>query len=231
MPLPLLLAQATAAGLSGAPTLGSTAALSSIAAPAAGFSIGGLLSGIGGWMGQNKALTMGIGAMAGQALGGVSTGGAPTGKIKLTKEGKSLETSLYESLKKNKLFPENLASRFIGQAKKIEQMRSRASSRMFQRAASEDVVPGGIAKAMLAEGASRLRGAPEGYRQAGEARRRFTLNRMSQLQNFINQQLQTPVMQAEAALINQELAQARGATQGQALGNIAQLLALSHVYK
>lgn len=201
-----------------------------------GFSAGayqskGLLSQVGSWLGQNPALTMGVGAMLPTALGRTSTGTAPTAKIELTPRGKQLETSLYKSLKENKLFPENLATRFIGQAKKIEQLRSRASRRLFSRAASEDVVSGGVAKAMLTEGASRMRGAQEGYRKAGEARRGFTLNRLSQLQNFMNLQTQTPVLQAEADLINRELAQARGATQGAALGSIAQLLALSHVYR
>jgi hypothetical protein len=229
MALPLVLAGALGAGLTGSATIGSTAALSSMTAAAAG---GGLLASIGGWMGANPGLTLGIGAAAGQALGGgVSTGGAPSAKVELTAKGKALETSLYESLKKNKLFPENLASRFIGQARKIEQLRSRASSRMFQGVTTNDnVVSGGVAKAMVAEGASAIRGAQEGPRQAGEARRRFTLNRMSQLQNFINSQLQTPVLQAQSDLINQELAQARGATQGQTLGNIAQLLAMNKVY-
>lgn len=192
---------------------------------------GGLLAQAGGWIKQNPALAMGIGAMLPTALGRTSTGTAPTAKIELTARGKQLETELYKSLKENKLFPENLAARFIGQAKKIEQLRSRTSRRLFSRAAAGDVVSGGVAKAMVAEGASGIRGAQEGVRQVGEARRGFTLSRLSQLQNFINQQLQTPVMQAEADLISQELSQQRGAVQGRALGNIAELLAISHAFK
>ena len=111
-------------------------------APASAFQSKGLLSQFGGWMEQNPALAMGIGSMIPAALGRTSTGTAPTAKVELTEKGKQLETSLYKSLKENKLFPENLASRFIGQAKKIEQARGRASGRMFQGAAAQDVVGG-----------------------------------------------------------------------------------------
>jgi hypothetical protein len=168
------------------------------------------------------------------AMGRTSTGSAPTAKVELTERGKELETSLYKSLKENRLFPENLASRFVGAAKKIEMARSKVSRRMFAGVGAgadrDRVVPGGVVKALVTEGASALRGATEGPRRAGEARRGFALNRLSQLQNFMNLQTQTPVLQAEADLINQELSIARGATQGQALGNIAQMLAISHVY-
>lgn len=200
----------------------------------------------GGGFGQNLALGLGIGAMGMSAFGGTSTGGAPSAKIELTAEGKKLETGLYESIK-SELFPENLASRFIGQAKKAVQVQQRASKRMIQGAtggftggggggfggggASGDwQISGNVARAFLTQTQAGLKGVQEGPRQVGEAKRTFALNRMAKLQNFMNLQEQVPVLRAEAELINQELAQYRGAQRGAALGGIAQLLATGYAY-
>ncbi len=193
---------------------------------------GGAFSQIGGAIGQNPALAMGIGALGMSAFGGTSTGGAPSSKIELTEEGKKLETGLYESIKGD-LFPENLASRFIGQAKKVVQAQQRVSSRMIQGATAggqDGAVSGNVARAFLTQTQAGLKGVQEGPRQVGEAKRTFALNRMAKLQNFMNLQMQTPVLRAEAELINQELAQYRGAQRGAALGGIAQLLATGYPY-
>lgn len=190
----------------------------------------GLGSQIGGWMQQNQALTSGLGALGATAFGGASTGTAPTARVKLTKSGKKLETALYESIKG--LFPENLASRFVGAAKKMEQQRQKLSQGVFKGATARDpgrAMSGGVAKAFLGETRARLGGAAEGPRQAGEARRGFALNQMGQMQNFMNIQMQTPVLRAQASLINQQMAQQRGAQRGAALGGMAQLLALSRI--
>jgi len=172
---------------------------------------------VGGW-GENLALGLGVGALGMSALGRTSTGVAPSAKIPLTAAGKKLETSLYKSIK-TELFPENLASRFIGQAKKIEQARRRVSGRLFQGATAtgpDRAISGDVARAFLTETRERYKGAQEGPRQLSEAKRKFALNRLTKLQNFINLQTQTPVLRAEADLINQELAQMRGAQRGAA---------------
>jgi hypothetical protein len=92
-------------------------------------------------------------------------------------------------------------------------------------------VSGNVARAFLTQTQAGLKGAQEGPRQVGEAKRTYALNRLTKLQNFMNLQMQTPVLRAEADLINQELAQYRGAQRGAALGGIAQLLATNYAYR
>jgi len=194
---------------------------------------GGFLNQIGGWLEDNPALAIGAGALGMQAFGGTSTGAAPSGKITLTKKGKELETSLYKSIK-SELFPENLASRFIGDAKKIEQSRRRMSEKGFAGAGfrgPRSVVSGNVARGYLSETAARLGGAGAGVRKAGESRRTFALNRLAKLQNFMNLQMQTPVLRAEADIFGKEQEQYEAAQRGSALGGLAQLAALSTVMR
>ncbi len=167
----------------------------------------------------------GAGVFGALGAGGSSTGFAPTTKITLTPAGKKLEKGLFESIKGD-LFPENLASRYIGKAKRTEGKRRRASERVFNKAAGSEVTTGGVGSAIIEEQASRLRGGTEGIRQGGEARTNFAKNRLTDLQNFMNLQTQTPVLRAQADLISSEQEQLRGAQQGASLGNIAQLLAV-----
>lgn len=167
----------------------------------------------------------GAGLFGALGSGGSSTGFAPSAKITLTPAGKELEKGLFESIKGD-LFPENLASRYIGKAKRTEGKRRRASQQVFNRAAGRDVTTGGVGSALIEEHASRLRGGTEGIRTSGEARRTFASNRLTDLQNFMNLQTQTPVLRAGADLVSAEQEQRRGAQQGAALGNIAQLLAV-----
>lgn len=191
----------------------------------------GFLSQAGGWLEQNPALAIGAGALGMQAFGKTSTGVAPSAKIELTKRGKELETSLYKSIK-SELFPENLASRFIGDAKKIEQSRRRISERGFAGAGyrgPDTAVGGNVARGFLSETATRLGAAGAGARKAGESRRTFALNRLAKLQNFMNIQMQTPVLRAEADIFGREQEQYEAAQRGSALGGLAQLAALSTV--
>ncbi len=169
----------------------------------------------------------GAGLLGGIGAGGeTSSGFAPTAKIELTPEAKALEKQIFESIK-NDLFPENLAARYIGQAKETEQKRRKVSDKLFNRTIGDDVRSGGTAQAIIAEMSSRLRGGRQGEGRVGEARRGFAENRITNMQNFINLQRQTPLLRAQAELISQEQEQASGARQGAALGSIAQLLALS----
>ena len=157
--------------------------------------------------------------------GGSSTGFAPSAKITLTPAGKELEKGLFESIKGD-LFPENLASKYIGKAKRTEGKRRRTSEQVFNRAAGKEVTTGGVGSALIEEFSSRQRGGTEGIRQGGEARTNFAKNRLTDLQNFMNLQTQTPVLRAQADLVSSEQEQLRGAQQGASLGNIAQLLAV-----
>ena len=145
-------------------------------------------------------------------------------EIKLTPGGEKLETSLYESIRDD-LFPENLASRYIGQAKRAEGKRRRASERGFNKAAGSDVMVGNIGQALISEFLSRTRGGLGGIREGGRARGTFARGRLGNLRNFINLQSQTPILNAQSQLLSGELKQAEGARQGAFIGGIAQLAA------
>lgn len=153
----------------------------------------------------------------------------PITQPKLTPKGEKLEKELFKSIKTT-LFPENLASRFIGDAKRIMQTRRRVSRRGFAGAGfrgPESVVGGNVARGFLNETATRLRGTQPGIRRAGEARREFSLGRLGNLQNFINLQSGTPILKARAGLIKGEQEQAAGARKGAFIGSLAQLAAMS----
>ncbi len=155
----------------------------------------------------------------------------PITQPKLTPKGEKLEKELFKSIKTT-LFPENLASRFIGDAKRIEQARRRGSERRFAGAGfrgRENVVGGNVAKGFLGETSARLRGTRPGIRRAGEARRKFSLGRLGNLQNFINLQSGTPILRAQAGLIKGEQEQAAGAKKGAFIGSLAQLAAMSDI--
>lgn len=206
--------------------VGQGALFGGIGGAAGGFFAGGTAGGLTGTQGALLGGSLGS-TLGSTAFGGeTSSGFAPTAKIELTPEAKALEKQLFESIK-NDLFPENLAARYIGQAKETEQKRRRVSDKLFSRTIGDDVRSGGTAQAIIAEMSSRLRGGRQGVRRVGEARRGFAENRITNMQNFINLQRQTPLLRAQAALIDQEQEQLSGARQGAALGSIAQLLALS----
>lgn len=193
----------------------------------------GFLSQIGSYLTQNPALSLGIGALGMSALGAGPVGTVPAAEIKLTGKGKELETKLYESIK-TQMFPENLASKYLGQAKRMLEEGQRISRKMLTAgtvSGPDKVISGNVARAFLTETQEGLKGVQEGPRQAGQMRRQFSLNRLGKLQNFINLQLQTPVMRAESELISRELGQYRGAQRGAALGAIAQLLAAEYAYR
>ena len=203
--------------------VGQGALFGGIGGAAGGFFAGGAAGGLTGTQG---ALFGGLAGAGLGAAGSTSSGFAPTAKIELTPQGKELEKGLFESIKSD-LFPENLAARYIGQAKETEQKRQKVSDKLFSRTIGDDVRSGGTAQAIIAEMSSRLRGGRQGVRRVGEAKRGFAENRITNMMNFMNLQRQTPVLRAQAELISQEQEQLSGARQGAALGSIAQLLALS----
>jgi hypothetical protein len=153
----------------------------------------------------------------------------PSTETRMTPAGENLETALYENLKKN-LFPENLASRFIGQAKRFEQGRQREWRGQFQGLSApgtQNVVSGqAIGGGLLSEAQARLSGGSAGYRQVGEAKRGFAISRLGNLQNFMNLQSQTPMLKAEADLLKGELKQQQGYETGATIGTILRLAAM-----
>ena len=160
--------------------------------------------------------------------GGTSSG---TAGVKMTPRGRSLEPKLSKSLQTD-LFPENLASQFIGDAKKMFQARKRISSRVITSAAAtgpERAVTGNVAKGLLAETSLGLGEASAGARKVGREKRAFSLESLNEWQNFINLQSGSSVMQAQADLVRTEMGQARGAGVGAGLGGFAQLLAAERV--
>ena len=176
-----------------------------------------------------------VGAIAGAAIGGLFGGGKKKQKVYVpafSPEGKKVKGELQKSVM-GTLFPENLAARFIGDARKIEQARRKTTEHGFAGAGfrgPETVVTGSAARGFLGETSTRLRGAPAGTRQAGEAKRGFELSRLGNLQNLINLETDKPLALAQAGLYKKELGQAEGARTGAAIGSLASLVALSRYF-
>ncbi len=193
---------------------------------AAGAVIGAKIGAIGGP----------LGILAGAAIGGLFGKKKKKDKIYIptfSPEGKKVFKELHKSVLGN-LFPENLASRFIGDAKRIEQARRRGSERRFAGAGfrgPENVVGGNVAKGFLGETATRLKGTRPGIRRAGEARREFSLSRLGNLQNIINLESNKPLALAQANLYKKELSQQAGARTGAAIGSAVSLAAISKYMK
>ena len=146
----------------------------------------------------------------------------------LTPAGEKLEKGLFTSIK-SELFPENLASRFVGDAKKLAGARRRHAQKTTAGAGfrgPENVVAGEVGRGILGESATRLGEAGVGARRAGGAKRDFAINRLGKLQNFINLQSGTPILRAQAGLIKGEQKQAAGAQEGALLGTLAQFATL-----
>ena len=176
------------------------------------------------------------GAIAGAAIGGLFGGKKKKDKKvyvpAFSPEGKEVKGELHKSVM-GTLFPENLAARFIGDAKKIEQARRKTAGRGFAGAGfrgPESVVTGSAARGFLNETATRLESVRPGVRQAGEAERGFELSRLGNLQNLINLETDKPLALAQAGLYKKELGQAEGARTGAAIGSLASLVALSRYF-
>lgn len=169
------------------------------------------------------ALLLGGGALAASAAS-KGNGFKPQTTPILTPAGKKLEKGLFTSIK-SELFPENLASRFIGDAKKL----AGARRKQFQKISAgagfrgpENIVSGDVGRGILGETATRIGEAGIGARKAGGAKREFAISRLGKLQNFINLQSGTPILRAQAGLIKGEQKQAAGAQKGAILGSLAQ---------
>lgn len=179
---------------------------------------------------MEPATALTIGAMGGSALSGLF-GGKKTKKVYVpvySTEGKGLFSALHASVME-KNFPKNLASRYIGDALKIERQRRKAFEKSLSKAAVTSpgrVVTGNVTRGLLGETATRLRNAPAGYRAAGQAEKSYEINRLSNMQNIINLESNKPLALATASLLKKETEQAESAQRGAALGSLAQLAAL-----
>lgn len=176
-----------------------------------------------------------VGAIAGAAIGGLFGGKKKSQKIYVpafSPEGKKVKGELQKSIM-GALFPENLAARFIGDARRIEQARRKTTEQGFAGAGfrgPEKVVTGNVARGFLGETATRLRGVQRGARQAGEAKRGFELSRLGNLQNLINLETDKPLALAQAGAYKKELSQTEGAGMGAAIGSLASLVAASRYF-
>jgi len=151
----------------------------------------------------------------------------PSAQITMTPAGQSLETSLYKSIKTD-MFPKNLASKYLGSAKKILRTRQKASQRTFATSRSDESVGSGqTVRGLLAGTGASIADASAGYEQVHEMKRGHALNQMNLKQNFMNLQSNQPILQGQQSLFKQEDAQRRGADLGASLGGMAQLIALS----
>lgn len=176
-----------------------------------------------------------VGAIAGAAIGGLFGGKKKSQKIYVpafSPEGKKVKGELQKSIM-GALFPENLAARFIGDARRIEQARRKTTEQRFAGAGfrgPENVVTGNVARGFLGETATRLGGVQRGARQVGQAKRGFELSRLGNLQNLINLETDKPLALAQADLYKKELSQLEGAETGAAIGSLASLVAASRYF-
>lgn len=189
------------------------------------------LMGTGGTFNPAQALsTMGMGMGLMQAFsGGAATGYAPTTLINMTAAGKKLEKTLFETAKKQYeggLLPPNLASIYIGGIKREEGKRAKATRGMLAGAATRDVGTGRDIEAILGESGARMEGLTAPARWRAEMSEEEFRNALKNLSNIMAIEKQAPILQAQSQLAKSGFRQMQRATQGAALGDVAQYLAL-----
>lgn len=197
-----------------------------INATSAGSSGGGFFSSLS----SNPMLPMvgvGIGAAASTLFG--SSGSAPQMAIPLLREGRALEKNIFNAINSGGI-PYNLASRYIGQAKKLAMERKRMYDKQLAGVGSREVVPGSSLTMLSAKLKQQLMDSMEGQRSLGEAKIGQAQNRLSQLINFRNQKLQVPIMAAQNQAAQAQYQQLISARKGAALGSLAELAGASYFY-
>jgi len=175
-----------------------------------------------------------LGAGLGQAAATLwgDSGSAPQQRVNLSAGGKKLEANIFNAIQNNGI-PFNLASRYIGQAKKIAQTRNRANRNVLSKYAAGNVsgvTSGRGLTALLASSSQRLAGAGAGETALYNARRGQYANTQGNLLSFRNQQLQTPILAAQNQAASREYDQLIGARKGAALGSLAELAGASYFY-
>jgi hypothetical protein len=194
------------------------------------------LLGMGGKFNPFQAMTtagMGLGLMQSFGGGGSSSGFAPTAQINLSPEGKKLEKTTYQTIKKQYetgLMPPNLASIKMGRIKRKEGVRHRAAMAGLGKLSARRVRTGAGVGAALAEGGERMEGLTAPKKWLAMSKEEEARNALVNLINFRNTQLQVPLLKAQTGFANYALDRQRGAQQGSqrgaALGGLAQYLAM-----
>jgi hypothetical protein len=191
------------------------------------------LFGSGGQFGMSQTMsTIGMGLGLAQAFGKDATGSAITQTVPLSKEGKKLKTSLLEDTKA-KLTGANLAEPYVrayvsaqkGRLKRQAGAQTRALRGITGELASRDVRTGRGMGALVASAGQRIEGGAAPAKWESEFIRGERAKGISGLQNIRNIELQTALLKASGGFAKTEIGRMRGATQGQALGDLARYLA------
>jgi hypothetical protein len=231
MPFPLMLAAGAGAAMTGGAAVGTGAAGSGLLG---GLLFGGATSagllGAGGSFGLPQTMsTLGMGLGVAQAFGGSSQGAAPTSKVTLSPEGKQLEKDLFSTVKKQYqegLMPPNLASVYMGKIKRAEAERKRAAKEMLSGFTTRRLRTGAGPRAALREGFAQIEGAGMPTKWRTTARQEEFRNALASLGNIRNIELQTGTLRAQSMFGRSLLDQMREASQGRALGDVAQYAAM-----
>lgn len=185
------------------------------------------LFGTGGQFGIAQTLgTAGMGLGLAQAFGGTSQGAAPTAEIKLSPEGEKLEKALFGKIKtqyETGLMPKNLASIYIGKIKR----QVAPSARIPRGVLSGDRVrTGRQVGQIVGEAGQRMEGEVAPAKFMAAKRQEEMISAITNLQNIMNIERQVPILKAQAGFTGGLLSRMGGAAKGQALGDVAQYLAM-----
>lgn len=152
----------------------------------------------------------------------------PSGTVTRTKGSEQLLDKTVTSIE-NTFFPENLASRFRGDAMRLLQSQRRLQGKQIQAGGvrgPQRATGGRALRSLLSGNAAQLGLATAGELRVGEARRGTELGRLGNLQKIPQLLAGSSNIRSQADLIKNEINQASGAQRGRAFGNAAQLLAL-----
>lgn len=189
--------------------------------------VGGLF-GMGGKfdLGQSM-MTAGMGLGAAQAFG--SSSGSPYPYlVRLSPAGKRVEKAYYETTKKQyegSLLPPNLASIYVGKIKRQEGTRRRQARRGMGGYLT-GLPTGRAVGASLAETGTAMEGGVAPTRWRGERKIQDRLGAYSHMSNIISEQLQLGQLQTAQGYYKTLASDWDRARRGQALGDVAQYLAM-----
>ena len=172
-------------------------------------------------LGILATLGMGAGIFSQLAKSDPSSGFSPQFKINLSPEGAKLEKQLFKSIKKD-VYPESLAHRHLGAAKKVAQARQRQTTELMKGLSARKRLG-----ALGAEGVMRMRESTSPFAEVAQSRMSWQKQKWQNMYDFMNMQRQTPIMAAQGQMYNEKLRRMAGARKGAALGGLAQLAAIS----
>ena len=183
----------------------------------------------GGYMNMLPMLAAGAGGL-------ISTFGsqpsAPQRKIGLGASGQQLEKQTFNAISSGGI-PLNLASRYIGQARKIAQSRRQQGEKTLLASASGNLggATSGRSLGLLQSiNQQRLSDSTTGRQQLGQAQVTQGLSNLQNLNAFASQQLQVPVNIAQNRATSQQYEQMLSARRGAAIGSMAEIAGASYFY-